>query len=213
MQFRVVSYYSRSTIYESIMVNYLMPCLDLFQIPKAIYSVDDSGSWEVNATYQPVMIWRAMKTHPTEAILWMDSDIIIRGYPKLFEEIPSRCDIGLYYRQHEDHWGGVPPGVKMPRPELNTGVIWFNNNPKMLGFVEKWMERCAEQPKTSHRIHLADLVNEYVADELSFFLIPRGYAYIAQREDGQFPAVILNDAVVVQFTASMYGKKNLYDLQ
>lgn len=213
MSFRIVSYFTRNTIYQNIMINYLMPCLDILKIPNAIYAIEDTGSWETNACFQPSIIWRAMKTWPNDRIVWMDADVFVRGYPTLFEDIPSRCDIGLYYRQYQDHYGEIPAnmGIVTPKPELNTGVIWFNNTPKMVGFVEEWMDRCAKDEGKNHRLHLHELVNERLNDNLSFFLIPRGYAYIAEREDGKPPAVPLKDPLIVQFNASIFGKKDLYD--
>lgn len=215
MSFRVVSYFTRATIYETIMVNYLMPSLNLLNIPNAIYGLNDTKSWETNACFQPSIIWTAMKTWPNDKIVWMDSDVIIRHYPTLFEEIPGRCDIGLYYMKYEDNWQNIPAqmGIDTPRPELNTGVIWFNNTPKMLAFVEEWMDRCAAEGGTGHRKHLHQLVNDRLSDDLSFFLIPRAYAYVAQREDGKVPAVPMKDPFVMQFTASAFGKKDLYNVK
>lgn len=213
MAFRIVSYYTRGTIYENIMVNYLMPCLDLFLIPNAIYALEDTGSWETNACFQPSIIWRAMKTWPNDKIVWIDSDVIVRAYPSLFDEIPARCDLGLYYRKYEDHYGDVPAnmGITTPKPELNTGVIWFNNTPKMVQFVEEWMARCSKDGGKNHRLHLTELVDDRLCNDLSFFLLPRSYAYIGEREDGNIPAIPLKDPIIVQFTASSFGKKNLYD--
>lgn len=212
MKFRVVSYYTRKTIYEAIMVNYLLPCLEILQIPNAIYSVDNTGNWENNASFQPSMIWRALKTWPDQAIVWMDSDVIVRDYPILFEEIPSRCDVGLYYMQYSDHYNANPPhGIEMPKPILTTGVIWFNNSPKTLALVEEWMERIAKDPKKSYRLHFTELINSRLIDSLSFFLIPREYAYIAEKDDGSIPAIPMKNPIICQFQASAYAKKDLYD--
>lgn len=211
MNYRIVSYYTRKTIYETIMLNYLMPCLHYLKIPYSIFIVQDCGKWETNASFQPEMIWRAMKTFENENIVWMDADVIVQDVPLLFEQIPARCDIGVYYLKHEDHWGGVPPGVQMPKPLLNTGVIYFKNSPKMLAFVEEWMLRCSKAQGTSHRIHLAELIDDRINDDLSFFLLPRGYAYVAEREDGKMPAEPMKFPLVIQFQASVFGKKDLYD--
>ena len=211
MNFRIVSYYTQNTIYETVMINYLMPCLQLFGLKHTIFSVQDTGDWKKNSSFQPEMIWRALKTFENENIVWMDSDVIIRDYPVLFENIPERCDIGVNYLKHEDEWGGIPPGVDMPKPQLNTGVIYFHNSPKMLKFVEEWMDRSSKNLKKSHREHLAELIDDRLNDDLSFFLLPRGYAYVAEREDGNRPAVVLQDALIVQFKMSLLGKKDLYD--
>jgi hypothetical protein len=212
MNYRVVSYYTRNTIYEVIMLNYLLPCLELLKMPNAIYAIEDTGKWEINASFQPSIIWRAMKTWPNDAILWLDSDIIIRAYPHLFDEIPNRCDIGLYYMDYADHYNANPPhGIKMPKPILNTGVIWFNNTPKTLLLVEEWMERTSKDLKKSHRIHLEELIDDHLKDDLSFFLIPRSHAYVAETDDHSLPAIPMKEPIIVQFAASAWGKKNLYD--
>jgi hypothetical protein len=212
MQFKVVSYFTRETIYETIMFNYLLPSLNTFTVPNSIYSIDDTKQWKTNAAYQPAIILKAMIQWPNEAIVWMDCDNIVRCFPRLFNEIPARCDIGIYYLQFEDHWGGTPPGVDVPRPQLNTGVIWFNNTPKMRQFVEEWLNRCQLDKKLDHREHLELLIDDYLMGDFSFFMIPRGYAYIAEREDGEPPAVGMSDPCVMQFMASVLGKKNLYKL-
>ena len=213
MSFRIVSYYTQNTIYEQIMINYLMPCLDIFSIPYFIYSRKDFGNWKKNVILQPEVIWMAMKTFPDCNIVWMDSDIMIRYYPELFNNIPERCDIGLYYRKYEDHWAlSVPPGVDMPIPELQTSVIYFKNSPKMLEFVEEWMNRVAKD-HSNHRRILEQLVDERLCDNLSYFMIPRSYCYTVVREDGVLPAVVMNDPIIAHFEASVQGKRDLYHLE
>lgn len=209
---RIVSYYTKDTIYETIMVNYLMASLVYHKLPNFLQSRKDMGSWKENVKLQPEVIWTAMMTFPNDNIIWMDADTVIRYYPYLFNEIPQRCDIGLYYMKHEDHFGGVPVGVEIPKPSLNTGIMYFHNTPKMLAFVEEWMNRTAKTGK-DHRKVLEQLVDERVNDDLSFFLLPRAYAYLVEREDGSLPCVTMEDPIIAQFCASAQGKANLYYLK
>lgn len=212
MKFRVASYATTNTIYETIMDNYLRPSLEKQGVPHAIFYRKDMGQWKYNVLLQPEVIWTAMKTFPDSNIVWMDSDAVVRYYPSLFEVIPERCDLGIYYMKFEDHYGGIPPGVDMPRPELNTGVIYFKNSPKMLAFVEEWMKKSARRG-ANHRLVFEEMIDEKINDDLSFFLLPRAYAYVAERHDGKLPAVQLRDPHIIQFCASAQGKADLYHLK
>lgn len=209
MNFRVVSYYTYNTLYESIIINYLMPCLQQFHIPHFIPAIHNRGKWKDNVGFQPAAILQAMNTFTDEAIIWMDADTIIRNDPKLFVDIPDRCDIGVYYLKFEDHWGGVPPGVETPKPLLNTGIIYFKNSPKMLKFVKEWCKR--SDNGGNHKDHLQKMIDERINDDLSLFLIPREYSYIAEREDGLLPVSQLQDPIIVQFSPSRYAKIDLLD--
>lgn len=210
MAFRIVSYCTEKTIYEKVMQNYLYPCLGVLGIPHFITTIADCGSWEVNASYQPHVIWMAMKTFENENIVWMDSDILINDYPFLFNDIPTRCDIGVYYLRYEDHWGIPAEGKETPKPVLKTSVLYFKNSPKMRDFVYEWMTRTAKEQKKSHRTHLAELIDDRLSDDLSFFLLPRSHAYEAIREDGQLPVAPMQYPVVMNFVASLQTRKNLY---
>lgn len=213
MTFRVTSYSTYGTIYETIMENYLLPSLQKHGVAAAIMSRHDLGSWKYNVLLQPEVIWTAMKTFPNDNIVWMDSDSVCRYYPSLFEQIPERCDLGLYYMEFKDHYGGVPPGVDMPRPELNTGVIYIKNNQKMLAFIEEWMGKCAKQGVNHRKVLDQMVVDKVLNEDLSYFKLPRAYAYLAEREDGSLPAVQMSDPYIIQFCASAQGKADLYHLK
>ncbi len=210
MSYRVVSYYTQQTIYENIIVNYLMPSLTFYKIPHFIFSIPDLKNWQYNASLQPKIILDAMKTFPNDNIIWMDADIIIRENPVLFNQIPSRCDIGLNYLMCEEHLGIKSIDGHKPIPMLSTSVIYFKNSPKMISFVEEWMVKSANI-QANHRKTLSQLVDQHLIDSLSFFMLPRTYAYLAEREDGFLPAVILKEPIICHFGMSRYGKNNLYD--
>lgn len=213
MKFRVVSYFTIGTIYETIMQNYLRDSVERLGVNYCIFPRHDLGNWKYNVMLQPEVIWTALKTFPTENIVWMDADSVVRYYPSLFEEIPTRCDIAVYYMEHADHYGGVPPGVDMPRPELNTGVIYFKNSVKTLKLVEEWMAKSA-RTGANHRKELDKLiVSKVLEEDLSYFKLPRAYAYLAEREDGSLPCVQMKDPHIVQFCASAQGKEDLYHLR
>ena len=210
MSYRIVSYYTEDTAYKDIMINYLMPSLVTHKIPNFLFVLKDKGTWKQNMLLQPSIIGLAMKTFPNDNIVWMDADTIIRKDPILFTKIPQRCDIGLYYMTYEDHYGEITKGVPSPMPEVSTSVIYFKNCPKTLALVEKWMKLC-ENEATNKRVTLSNIVNDTLSDDLSFFVLPREYAYLVEREDGSLPAVPLIDPIVVHFEASKYTKNNLYD--
>lgn len=207
--FRVVSFYTYGTIYETIMMNYLLPCLDHLGMGYHIFGITDLKDWNDNANLQPGVILQAMRNFPNDNIVWLDSDTAIHRYPEMFERIPERCDIGLYYLKHEDHYGGVPPGVDMPKPELQSTVLFIKNTPKMQEFVAEWDERCKKKG-TSRQLQLANLVDEKMVGDLSIFLLPRNYSYVLCREDGSRPAIELQSPVIVAGQASVQGKKDLY---
>lgn len=205
MSTRFVSYYTAGTLYEKVMWNYLGPCLETFDLPYHIFGINDLGSWKHNVLLQPSVILTAMKTFPNDNIVWMDSDTMIYHHPELFNRIPERCDIGVYYLNHTDHYG---PQIKT-KAELLTGVIYFKNSPKMIEFVDEWLNRSARED-ANHRFELAKLIDEKIVGDLNIFLLPRTYAYLATKEDGSLPAVELPDPIIVQHQASMQGKIDLY---
>jgi hypothetical protein len=198
-------------MYEDIALNYLLPSVTQFRIPHYLFVVEDMGTWAKNVSILPSIIWKAMKTFPNDNIVWMDIDTLIRYEPTLFNHIPGRCDVGLYYMKYEDHYAlGVPPGVSMPVPELSTSVMYFKNSERMLQLVEEWMKR-SSKPGVNHRQQLAHLVNEQLNEDLSFFILPRSYAYLVEREDGSLPAVTMKDPVICHFGAGVYARENLYN--
>lgn len=112
--------------------------------------------------------------------------------------------------EYTDHWGGVPPGVEMPKPELSTAVMYFKNSPKMVSFIEEWMEECIKV-NPNHKTSLEKLVNKYMIDNLSYFMLPRSYAYLAEREDDLPVAIPMKNPTIVHFGFGRFGKKDLYD--
>lgn len=72
MSVKIVSYFTKGTIYESIISNYLLPCLDYFQLPYVIYDMPDLKRWDFNVVLKSKIIHTAMKTFPNDNIIWMD---------------------------------------------------------------------------------------------------------------------------------------------
>lgn len=205
MGIRVVSFYTNNTIYEQIMAQYLMPCLKLYNLSYHIFALNNLGTWKHNVRLQPSMILMAMKAFPNDNILWMDADTTIRHYPELFLRIPERSDMGVYYMDWEDHYGPQ----KVGKADLVTGVMYIKNTPKMVKFIEEWVDATTNE-ETDYRFKLMHMVDSRIEGDFSIFLLPRTYAYVATRMDGSLPAIPMIDPIVVQHQASKIAKENLH---
>jgi hypothetical protein len=195
----IVSYFTANTVYEKIMMKYLLPSLEEFNVGHHIFALKNLGSWAENVRMQATIILMAMQCYPNRNIVWLDADTTIRHYPALAQLFPERTDIGTFWLEPDTHFGKLNP-----RTELTTGILYIKNTEKMKLFTQEWEKRTLESKK-NHRIILADLIIEKQL-ELSNFFIPRAYAYVPDREDGSLPVVPLPDPVIVQHQLSHGGR-------
>ena len=60
----------------------------------------------------------------------------------------------------------------------------------------------------NYRNHLADIVDERLNVDLSFFILPRSYAYLVEKEDHSLPAVLkIAPSVLRKFSAPVNSDK------
>lgn len=203
---RFISSFTTNTIYERIANEMLRPTLEHFALPYHIFAKPVVGSWKVNSRQRPLYIKEAMEMFPGENLVWIDADAKVLQFPDILFHIPDACDIGVNYMWWSDHYGRSKDNDKL---EILDGTSYYKNDPKMLPFMNEWIERSVNQEK-NHRIMLDTMIKERQC-ELNIFLIPREYCYIMTQPNGEPPVIPVEKPVIAHSQASRKARHDLYE--
>lgn len=196
-----VSYYTKNTIYEKVINNYLLPSLKKFNLKYHIEAIENKGNFFLNVIQKPVIAYNALNKF-SQNIVVIDADAIIEYYPTLLFEIPDRFDIGFHWLDWGYHYGKLH-GKK----ELLDGTLYINNNEKMRNFIKQWVENSTIK-KLNNQIALEKMILEKGLD-IKVFELPREYCYITTQPYNKPPAIIIKHPIITHHQASRKAKYNL----
>lgn len=190
MNFIIVAYYTRDTIYEQ-QARRLAESLNKFKVPYDIWAVDNQGTWLKNTGYKPTFIKQMLNKHKPTNIVYVDADAEFKKYPILFETFEG--DIGVYVFDRSEYKrskGGI---------EVLSGTIFLKNNDRVLDIVEQW--------EAYHKMHITQWDQKSLEHVLKgdYSLLPGEYCKIFDR----MSKVI--DPVIVHYQASRLIRRQRTD--
>lgn len=132
--FLIISYFTKGTGYVAEAAK-LIKSLQLFGLFYYIEPIDNLGNWQLNTYYKATFIKKMMIKFPEKPVVFLDCDAVVQQYPALFENLNT--DLGLCYRDYRK----FPCGSRNEGKELLSGTIYFRNNGKAMGILNKWIEK------------------------------------------------------------------------
>lgn len=121
-----------------------------FGLPYHAEAIEDFGSWARNTAYKPRFLLSMLERFPTENIVYLDADAIIRQYPELFERIEG--DVALHFTSRIDpvryRLGRLLGQPKQRRysHKVLTGTIFLRNTASSRSFIKAWIEEAGNMP-------------------------------------------------------------------
>lgn len=105
---------------------------------------DRIGNWARNTQMKAPFILEKLKEN--DAVVWTDADSRIRQIPTLFDTIQT--DIAVFYLPTEISRFDMPEySILQGRSELlQSGTMYFKNNPKVIKTLERWIELNEQDP-------------------------------------------------------------------
>ena len=125
------SCYTKNTPYEQ-EVKRLRESLDCLDIPYDLEPYESRGSWLANVHYIPHHLRGMLLKHPTENIVFVNADAVVRNYPSLLFDIDRRgeFDLGVHVLRYPDG-----------HSETLTGTIYLRNTRATLNMLDYWIEQ------------------------------------------------------------------------
>ena len=203
---RFISSYTKGTIYEEIIHEFLIPSLEKYNLPYHAFEAPDYGVWKINSRQRPLYIKEAMEKFVGENILWIDADARVLQFPSALFKIPNSCHVGVNYLLWSDHYSGSHLKDKV---EILDGTSYYSNEAAMRPFMNEWIDRSVKDGK-NHRHVLKEMIDEQMEEELRLFLIPREYCYITKQPNGDDPVVPIEKPYIAHYQASRSARNNLY---
>ena len=142
----------------------LKASLDGLHLTHDIVAIKDQGGFLANVSYKPRFIGEMMEKHPNaKAIVWLDADATVLGYPRLFWELYG-IDLAVHFRD----------GVEL----VASTMYWANTKKSMTG-VAMWavaMDAGAGRgrPCPEQQVLQENLVNWNIA----LYMLPTEYCTI-----------------------------------
>jgi hypothetical protein len=186
MNYVIVGYYTRNTLYEE-KARVLIQSMERFEIPHDIVAIDSFGTWWQNTGYKPTFLLEMLDKHSPTSIVYVDCDAEFMRYPDLFDTLD--CDVGVYVFDRScytrSHKG----------TEVLSGTIFLKSNTKVRALLEKWIRACRASPKVWDQKLLEKVL------EGQFFTLPGEYCKIFDRMDH------ITNPVIVHYQASREVRK------
>jgi len=132
----IISYYT--PLYQEY-VHKLICSLNKFNLDYYIYEAEDKGSWIANCNYKPIFIRTMMNKFPDNPLVYTDADSFFLAEPVLFSEI--QCDIACHHYNRQ-----IYKPFSSSKDEILSGTLFFNNSDKSKQLVDKWIQKCEENP-------------------------------------------------------------------
>jgi len=187
MNYIVVAYYTKKTLYES-MSKILVKSLERFKIPYYIEGIDSLGDWFKNTGYKPIFIKTMLKKFPDKNIVYVDCDAEFLEYPKLFEDLDCNIAVHLLNRtSFRKYCKGT---------EILSGTIFLKNNDEVYNLVEKWEQECLKNPTVWDQKSLENILGD------SFYNLPVEYCKIFDMNEK------VKNPVIVHYQASRLVRRN-----
>lgn len=126
--FIVVSFYTRNTSYKDDAIK-LAAALHHHGLDWKMEEIENLGSWQANTYYKAEFLRKMLGVYPDKDLVWLDVDIILHSYPKLFDTIDA--DLGVHFIDWQKYG-------KSNYRELNTSVMFIKNNQRMRQLIDEW---------------------------------------------------------------------------
>lgn len=185
-----VSYYTKNTPYENIMMTHLKKSLDEFKLPYVISSIDDRGSWAKNTAYKSTFI-KDMLLKYKQMICFLDADAKIIRFPKLLFELPQDIDLAYHHFNWYKHWRNEENNVS--KIELLSGTMLWNYNDKVLKLLDTWIQKVNENVNKWEQKVLEEIV--YARNDLNIYNLPAEYCCVLM-QDYSVPKYIKTPIIV-----------------
>jgi hypothetical protein len=134
---KFISFYTEDYIEDA---NLLKKSLEDNNIDSSNLEYRESiGSWEANTQIKAEFILEKLREN--DAVVWTDADSRILQNPSFFDSITT--DVGLFFLPIELSDGFVPPEysiLKNVDRYLQSGTMYFKNNPRVIKLLESWIE-------------------------------------------------------------------------
>lgn len=195
-----VSYYTKNTVYEGVMNEYLLPSLKRWKLKYNIEIINDLGNWQKNTHYKAEFCKKMLLKHK-QSIIFLDADATIEEYPYLFNNIDyhrnsSACfipgyDIALHYLDWYFFWRKIEGQKKR---EALSGTLYLNYNKKVLQFLDEWIEE--NKKNTSWEQKNMQWVLRNWKKKLTIYSLSPEYCCIIL-PDGEIPYYYLKEKPVI----------------
>ena len=154
MNFIIVAYYTRDTLYEERAQKFI-ESLKKFDIPYYVEAIESKGDWYKNTAYKPTFLKEMLKKFPNLSIVYVDCDAEFLQFPDLFENWSTLTyiDVGVYVFDRSCYTrskGGF---------EVLSGTILLKNNEKVYKMVEAWEKECITNPRIWDQRSLEKVLN------------------------------------------------------
>lgn len=182
----VVSFFTKDTPYESLAELLRISC-ERFGVASIIEAREPLGSWERNCAMKAGFV-REMRHRLRGPILWVDADAHLAG------SLDDLCTLGADFGVHLlDGW------------RMLSGTIFFDDTQAAVRLIDRWHERCQDEPDIWDQIHL-DLAWEDIAREHDLTT-----AWLDERFVKIFDRPSICDPIIVHTQASREHKDAVSD--
>lgn len=199
--FVICSFYTKDTVYEQIIKQYLVPSIVKWGLQSSIIDIDNEGNWKRNVAKKPTIISELLHDFPNKTIVFLDADCTIEQYPTLFDNVKD-YDIG-FHRLDWNSWYKNNSNKK----ELLTGTMFLNANYRTHELVNEWKNQSLLKDMWEQKV-LEDILPTF-RHELKILELPLNYCYIDTLPNGSKPHVPCDDVVIRHYQASRKTKKAL----
>jgi len=168
MDFIVVAYYSKNTVYEQ-EVKRLITSLRKFEIPYHITPVNAFNSWYEGVQYKPRFLKDMLQQFNPHSIVYVDADAEFLQYPNLFHILDARPEVNVA-AHILDHAKRGHPNRK---EELLSGTLYFKNNNTVYTIIDEWIKMCTNAGQLWDQVALWSILRKY-----PFHVLPDEYCTI-----------------------------------
>ncbi|CAB4168093.1 Nucleotide-diphospho-sugar transferase [uncultured Caudovirales phage] len=199
---KIVSYYT--PLYSMVAANLVKSLVKLGNIEYEVEERPQLGSWARNTQYKANFILE--KLEQNTSVVWTDADSMLYSYPSLFDTID--CDVAFFFFR-DDKWK-LPITSKLSQAVadrdgyLQSGTMYFNNTPKTIELLNKWI-KLNEEDNTQWDQHTLQMALGEIKD-INICNLPPEYAWIDGVSREYFGDI---KPVFEHFQASRIYKKKL----
>lgn len=185
---KYVTFYT-SGYYEKVYNEYLRPSAEAVNLDIRAYKEHNYHDWGLNTRMKARVIDRALLDF--DDIVWLDSDASVKKYPELFDKIPEKYDLAVYYLDWSRHWEGKLGGHKR---ELVNSVMMMRNRPIIKSIVKEWIKKNDTTSHVWEQQLFQDILERH--KDIKTYILPDEYCTILTR-DNTIPDYV-KDPVIVQ---------------
>lgn len=197
---KIISYYTRSTPYEQVAKEFIIPSCKKWNLDAEILAIEDKGSWQANTGIKGQLIKDSLLKYK-EPVWFVDCDAEIVKYPELLFRIPKEIDLGYCHFNWFGHWRGQWENTS--NIQLLTGTMYWAYNEKILALLDEWINKVQSNLQKWEQIALEEIV--YARNDLNIFKVPYEYCCVV-KQDYSIPNYI-KEPVIVHWQKSRLYKR------